>query len=75
MKILEFWFNFHLSLFIRIQLTINEHCLGNGLSPVRRQAITWTDADPVHWRIYQSGTKPNLVAKIFATNFGVFFVI
>ena len=24
---------------------------------------------------YQSGTKPNLVAKILATNFGVFFVI
>ena len=23
----------------------------------------------------QSGTKPNLVAKILATNFGVFFVI
>ena len=22
---------------------------------------------------YQSGTKPNLVAKILATNFGVFF--
>ena len=27
-------------------------CLGNGLSPNRRQAITWTSADPVHWRIY-----------------------
>ena len=25
--------------------------------------------------IKQSGTKPNLVAKILATNFGVFFVI
>ena len=25
---------------------------GNGLAPVRRQAITWTNADPVHWRIY-----------------------
>ena len=25
---------------------------GNGLSPVWRQAITWTNADPVHWRIY-----------------------
>ena len=24
---------------------------------------------------YQSGTKPNLVAKILATKFGVFFVI
>ena len=26
-------------------------------------------------RYKQSGTKPNLVAKILATNFGVFFVI
>ena len=25
---------------------------GNGLAPNRRQAITWTNADPVHWRTY-----------------------
>ena len=25
---------------------------GNGLAPNRRQAITWTNADPVDWRIY-----------------------
>ena len=25
---------------------------GNGLAPNRRQAITWTNADQVHWRIY-----------------------
>ena len=25
---------------------------GNGLAPNRRQAITWTNAEPVHWRIY-----------------------
>ena len=37
----------------------------NGLSPFRHQAIIWT--------CDQSGTKPNLVAKILATNFGVFF--
>ena len=24
---------------------------GNGLAPNRRQAITWTNDDPVHWRI------------------------
>ena len=23
-----------------------------GLAPNRRQAITWTNADPVHWRTY-----------------------
>ena len=26
--------------------------LSNGLAPNRRQAITWTNADPVHWSIY-----------------------
>ena len=25
---------------------------GNGLAPNRRQATTWTNDDPVHWRIY-----------------------
>ena len=25
---------------------------GKGLAPNRRQAITWTNDDPVHWRIY-----------------------
>ena len=24
----------------------------NGLAPNRRQAITWTNTDPVHWRLY-----------------------
>ena len=26
--------------------------LDNGLAPNRRQAIIWTNADPIHWRIY-----------------------
>ena len=26
----------------------------NGLAPSRRQAIIWSDADPVHWRIYMA---------------------
>ena len=26
----------------------------NGLTPNRRQAIIWTNADPIHWRIYVS---------------------
>ena len=25
---------------------------GNGLVPNRRQAIIWTNADPIHWHIY-----------------------
>ena len=24
----------------------------NGLAPNKRQAIIWTNADPIHWRIY-----------------------
>ena len=24
----------------------------NGLAPIKRQAIIWTNADPDHWRIY-----------------------
>ena len=24
----------------------------NGLAPSRRQAIIWTNADPLHWRLY-----------------------
>ena len=26
--------------------------LNNGLAPNRRQAIIWTNADPINWRIY-----------------------
>ena len=26
--------------------------LNNGLTPNRRQAIIWTNAHPIHWRIY-----------------------
>ena len=26
--------------------------LDNGLTPNRRQAIIWTNADPIQWRIY-----------------------
>ena len=26
--------------------------LDNGLVPNKRQAIMWTNADPIHWRIY-----------------------
>ena len=31
-------------------------CIGldNGLAPNMRQAIIWTNADPIHWRIYAS---------------------
>ena len=35
-----------------IQLTVSQHWSGNAFAPNRRQAITWTNADPVEWRVY-----------------------
>ena len=28
--------------------------LDNGMAPNRHQAFIWTNADPVHWRIYEA---------------------
>ena len=40
-------------MFLRVQLTTLVNIgWGNGLVPTRWQAITWTNADPVHRRIY-----------------------
>ena len=39
-------------MFPEVQLTIRQFGWGNGLEPNRRQAATWTNDDPVHWRIY-----------------------
>ena len=48
-----FWFQFHLSLFLRVQLTtIDSIGSGNGLAPNSWQAIIWSNADLVHWHIY-----------------------
>ena len=49
-----FGLTFPWSLFLRVQLTIAQHWFGsdNGLAPNRRQAIIWTNADSIHWRIY-----------------------
>ena len=49
MKRLEYWLEFHWILFLRVQLT--QHCFRYGLAPNTRQAIIWTNADPIHWRI------------------------
>ena len=37
---------------IRVQLTISQPWLDNGLAPNRRQAIIWNNADPSYRRIY-----------------------
>ena len=40
---------------ISIQISLRQQASidsGNGLAPNRRQAINWTNDDPVHWRVY-----------------------
>ena len=37
---------------------------GNGSAPVRRQAISWTDANPVHWRIYAALERDGLINRL-----------
>ena len=44
MKSFVFWLKFHQSLFLGVQLKIIQHWF--------RQAIIWTNADPVHWCLY-----------------------
>ena len=49
-KMFEFWLKCHWNLFLQVQST-ESISSGNGLVPIRRQAIIWTNADPVHWLI------------------------
>ena len=51
-KIKIFWFEFHWRLFLRIRVQLFSIGSCNGLTPNRRQAIAWTNDDPVHRRIY-----------------------
>ena len=39
--------------------------LDNGLAPYRRQAIIWTNADPIHWRIYAPLGGDELTGKLY----------
>ena len=52
-KIVVFWLKFHWLLFPRVQLAVFQHS-DNGLVPVERQDIIWTNDGPVYWRIYAS---------------------
>ena len=52
MKRVLFWLKLHRSFFVRVQLTVLCIGLDNGSAPNRRQAIIWTKADPIYWRIY-----------------------
>ena len=46
MKSFVFCLKFHQCLFLGAQWTIAQHWF------IRRQAIIWTNADPIHWRVY-----------------------
>ena len=50
MKMIEFKFKFHWSLFLTVSWIITQNS-DNGLAP-NRQAIIWTNADLIHWLIY-----------------------
>ena len=53
MKGFVFWSKFHWSLFLKVKLTISQ--------PNRRQAIIWTNAGPIHWRIYAALGENELI--------------
>ena len=65
MKIFVFRFKFHSNLFLRVQLTISQHGSDNGSAPSRRQAITLTNAGPVHLRIYAIPEEDELTSFIW----------
>ena len=60
-KVLYFDKKFHWALFLRLQLTITSIGLDDGLVPNRRQAIIWTNVDPIHWHIYVALGKDELM--------------
>ena len=45
----------------------------NGLAPTTRQAIIWTNVDPIHWRIYAAlgvdGCQWNIAQEILIKGF------
>ena len=66
MKSFVFWFKFNWSLFLRVQLAINQHCL----APIPRQAIIWTNSEPIPWRIYAAlgGEQLTWPSKVMMTS-------
>ena len=65
MKSFMFWLKFHWSL-LRVQLTATQHWFGldNGLALNRGQAIIWTNADPIYWRIYAALRGDELTVEL-----------
>ena len=48
--------------------TLSSTGLDNGLAPNRWQAITWTDAEPIHWRTYAAPGGDELINVSLAVN-------
>ena len=46
------WIKVSLKFFLKVPIDNNSIGLDNGLALKRRQAIIWTNADPIHWCIY-----------------------
>ena len=47
----------------RVPLTIICHWLHNGTAPYKRQSINWIGDEPVHWRVYASQGRKELIAQ------------
>ena len=43
----------------------------NGLAPNRRQAIIWTNADPIHWHIYAALRGDELSLHVLENAFDI----
>ena len=54
MKSFAFWFEYYRGFYLRAQLTISSIGSGNSLVLSRWHALTWTNAEPFHWRIYEA---------------------
>ena len=67
-----------------VQIMVCRLVLDNGLAPNRRQPIIWTNADPIHWRVYAAleedvltlncddtvcSTNANLLLYLFCCHF------
>ena len=63
-------FIFYWSLFLGFSFIMSIGS-GNGLASNRHQAITWTNADPVQWRIYASLMIEAVWSTVAADNHGI----
>ena len=68
MKRREFRLRFHWRLFLGVQSTLFRQCIDNGLAPVRRQAIIWTNDGLVYWHKHASLGLNELRPKPYATS-------